>query len=97
MKSFISAMRGVPLDYPSLDQEDEASLERYLRAEPERALAAALYFIRKTQAKVFLRDEALALASAVEARALVADRRPRTSRWWSTLFYSAPRPRPPPA
>src|SRR5262249_50338229 len=66
----VAAMRGLPLDYPSFEQVDEASTERHFRERPEFALGAAIYWMRKLQAKVFLRDEAAALACAKESERL---------------------------
>ena len=76
----IRTLRGLTLDFNSFDDAkfDERKFEERLQADPNLAIAACWYWIRKLQARVFAQDYLSALDAAAKAQILL---------WTSPAFF----------
>ncbi len=78
--ALIQALRGQQLRFESIDgvEFDEGRFERHLEEDPQLAIAACWYWVRKLQARVFFQDSAAAFEAALKAQDLL---------WTSPSFF----------
>jgi signal transduction histidine kinase/GAF domain-containing protein/ActR/RegA family two-component response regulator/HPt (histidine-containing phosphotransfer) domain-containing protein len=67
----IAALRGVALDHAAFGHADERALEHHFECDPDRAIAACWYWIRKLQARLFAHELPAALDCVTRADRLV--------------------------
>ena len=78
--ALIQVLRGQQLRFESIDGVgfDEGQFERHLEEDPQLAIAACWYWVRKLQARVFFQDSAAAFEAALKAQDLL---------WTSPSFF----------
>ena len=78
--ALICVLRGQQPRFESIDgvEFDEGQFEQHLEADPQLAIAACWYWVRKLQARVFFQDSAMAFEAALKVQNLL---------WTSPSFF----------
>ncbi|WP_246257257.1 trifunctional serine/threonine-protein kinase/ATP-binding protein/sensor histidine kinase [Pararobbsia alpina] len=87
---FIRMLRGLTPDFIASNDEafDERRFEQHLEDNPQLAVGASYYWIRRLQASLFMRDEASAMAAVSKAAPLLWTT-PTQFEWAEYHFYGA--------